>query len=98
MRHLFTPIFALIVVVFMHQQSWASDITSQNQPDVAAIQQVLKIYIEGTSYNNRAQIAKAFHPAADLLLEKEARLLTKSRSLITLECLIQPIRENSMVV
>ncbi|MDF3123452.1 nuclear transport factor 2 family protein [Rheinheimera sp. 1928-s] len=77
MRHLFTPIFALIVVIFMHQQSWASDITSQNQPDVAAIQQVLKNYIEGTSYSNRPQIAKAFHPAADLLLDKEGQAFNK---------------------
>jgi putative intracellular protease/amidase len=77
MRHLFTPICALIVVIFMHQPSWASDITSQNQPDVAAIQQVLKNYIEGTSYNNRPQITKAFHPAADLLLDKEGQAFNK---------------------
>lgn len=77
MRHLFTPIFVLIVVIFMHQHSWAADITNKNQPHVSAIQQVLHDYIDGTSFSNKPQIAKAFHPEADLLLDKEGHAFNK---------------------
>ncbi len=77
MRTLFTPFLPLAMVMVIQQPSWASDTTSQQQQHVAAIQQVLSNYIEGTSYNNRLQIAKTFHPAADLLLEKNGQAFNK---------------------
>lgn len=77
MRQLFTPMLAVSMVVIMPQPSWASDITHENKPDISAIEQVLHNYIEGTSYNNRPQITKAFHPAADLLLDKEGQAFNK---------------------
>jgi putative intracellular protease/amidase len=77
MRHLFTFLFTLIIIVIIQQPSLASDIAIKNQTNVNAIEQVLRDYIEGTSYNNRQQIAKAFNPAADLLLEKEGQAFTK---------------------
>jgi putative intracellular protease/amidase len=55
----------------------ASELAINHQASVTAIQHVLKDYIEGTSYNNKQQIAKAFNPAADLLLEKEGQAFTK---------------------
>lgn len=76
MRQLFTPILVVIMVMFVRQPAWAADTTSRQQ-HVAAIEQVLHNYIEGTSYNNRPQIAKAFHPAADLLLDKEGQAFNK---------------------
>jgi putative intracellular protease/amidase len=76
MRQFFTPLLALMVLMFMQQPSLAADTASQQQ-HVAAIQQVLHNYIEGTSYNNRPQIAKAFHPTADLLLDKEGQPFNK---------------------
>jgi len=38
--------------------------------DHLAIRQTLQLYLSGTSYNQQAQIKKAFHPAAELLLSK----------------------------
>jgi len=76
MRQFFTLILALMVLMFMQQPSLAAD-TSNQQQQVAAIERVLHNYIEGTSYNNRPQIAKAFHPAADLLLDKEGQPFNK---------------------
>jgi len=70
-------LFILIVVFFFQQSSSASVLASTNQASVTAIQQVIRDYIEGTSYNRRQQIAKAFNPAADLLLEKEGQAFTK---------------------
>ena len=77
MRHLFIYLFTLIVTITVQQISSASEISNQNQSHIAAIQQVLKDYIEGTSYSNKQQIAKAFNPNADLLLEKEGQAFTK---------------------
>jgi putative intracellular protease/amidase len=81
MRHLFAlslkHFFTLIVFIVVHQISSASEITNKNQVHIPAIQQVLRDYIEGTSYNNKQQIAKAFNPNADLLLEKEGQAFTK---------------------
>ncbi len=77
MPYLFTLLFSLIVTIFIQQPSWASEVATKNQANVAAIQQVLRDYIEGTSYNNKQQIAKAFNPAADLLLEKAGQAFTK---------------------
>ncbi|MFZ6798454.1 nuclear transport factor 2 family protein [Undibacterium sp. Di24W] len=68
---------ALVILIFIQKPSWASELAINNQASVTAIQQVLKDYIEGTSYNNKQQIAKAFNPAADLLLEKEGQAFTK---------------------
>jgi putative intracellular protease/amidase len=76
MRQFFTLILALMVLMFMQQPSLAAETINQQQ-HVAAIQLVLHNYIEGTSYNNRPQIAKAFHPAADLLLDKEGQPFNK---------------------
>lgn len=77
MRHLFIYLFTLIVTIAVQQISSASEISNKNQSHIPAIQQVLKDYIEGTSYSNKQQIAKAFNPNADLLLEKEGQAFTK---------------------
>nr|WP_315484336.1 nuclear transport factor 2 family protein [uncultured Undibacterium sp.] len=77
MRHLFIYLFTLIVTIAVQQISSASEISNKNQSHIPAIQQVLKNYIEGTSYSNKQQIAKAFNPNADLLLEKEGQAFTK---------------------
>ena len=77
MRHLFIYLFTLIITIAVQQISSASEISNQNQSHIPAIQQVLKDYIEGTSYSNKQQIAKAFNPNADLLLEKEGQAFTK---------------------
>jgi putative intracellular protease/amidase len=77
MRHLFTLLFILVISISIQQPSLASEISNKNQTNVPAIEQVLRDYIEGTSYNNKQQIAKAFNPAADLLLEKEGQAFTK---------------------
>lgn len=77
MRHLFIYLFTLIVTIAVQQISSASDISNKNQTHIPAIQQVLKDYIEGTSYSNKQQIAKAFNPNADLLLDKEGQAFTK---------------------
>ena len=77
MRHLFIYLFTLIVTIAVQQISSASEISNKNQSHIPAIQQVLKGYIEGTSYSNKQQIAKAFNPNADLLLEKEGQAFTK---------------------
>ena len=76
MRYLLKPFLAMMVLMLMQQPGLAADTTNQQQ-HVAAIQQVLHNYIEGTSYNNRPQIAKAFHPDADLLLDKEGLAFNK---------------------
>jgi len=68
---------ALLIFIFIQKSSLASELAIKHQASVTAIQQVLKDYIEGTSYNNKQQIAKAFNPAADLLLEKEGQAFTK---------------------
>jgi putative intracellular protease/amidase len=67
----------LIFVFFFQQSSCATNFVNPNQSSIAAIEQVIRDYIEGTSYNNRQQIAKAFNPQADLLLEKEGQAFTK---------------------
>ncbi|WP_206099673.1 nuclear transport factor 2 family protein [Rheinheimera riviphila] len=77
MRYLFKPLLAVFMVLLMQQPGIAADTNSQQQQQVAAIEQVLHNYIEGTSYNNRPQITKAFHPAADLLLDKEGQAFNK---------------------
>lgn len=48
----------------------ALDATGNKQQQLADVERVLRDYIEGTSYNNRQQIAQAFHADAELLLEK----------------------------
>ncbi len=67
----------LIIIFCFQQSSWATNLVAAKQANVAAITQVLHDYIEGTSYNNRPQIAKAFHTDTDLLLEKEGQAFTK---------------------
>lgn len=69
--------FALLISIFILTSGWASALANNDQASVHAIQQVLRDYIEGTSYNNKQQIAQAFNPAADLLLEKEGQPFTK---------------------
>lgn len=76
MRYLLKPFLTVMVLMLMLQPGLAADSINQQQ-HVAAIQQVLHNYIEGTSYNNRPQIAKAFHPDADLLLDKEGQPFNK---------------------
>lgn len=73
MRYLFIFVF----ILFLHPSSNATPFAAANQQSVSAIQEVLRDYIEGTSYNRRLQIAKAFNPAADLLLEKEGQAFAK---------------------
>ncbi len=73
MRYLFIFVF----ILFLHPSSNAKPFATDNQHSVSAIQEVLRNYIEGTSYNRRQQIAKAFNPAADLLLEKEGQAFAK---------------------
>jgi putative intracellular protease/amidase len=66
-----------ITAIFSSNIGWASPPADQQQAHVAAIQKVLRDYIEGTSHNNKQQIASAFHPDADLLLEKKGQAFAK---------------------
>jgi putative intracellular protease/amidase len=74
---LFKIAIVISTFIFSAQMTWASRLANDKQAQVLAIEQVLRDYITGTSYNDRQQIAKAFHPSADLLLEKEGMAFNK---------------------
>lgn len=69
-------LFAVCCVPIM-KDARASTNDQDQQHEIASIQQVLRDYIDGTSYNHRQQIARAFHPDADLLLERDAKPISK---------------------
>ncbi len=67
----------LLSLIFSQNKSWASSPLTDDRSEVAMIQKVLRDYIDGTAYNSRQQVAKAFHPSSDLLLEKEGQTFNK---------------------
>lgn len=82
MRNIFLIVLTLLVGTLNYGGNQAnaetnSVIADQPAQDIAAIEKVLTDYIAGTAYSNTQQIAKAFHPNADLLLEKAGQDFAK---------------------
>lgn len=73
--------FALVLMTLsfsvLQAEALASDAASSEQQETVKIQQVLRDYIDGSAYNDRQKIANAFHPDADLLLERDAKPFNK---------------------